>query len=160
MAIWSGPCISVYHHSMVWIPIWSRTQFHGIYIPICTRFYQVKIGKKGVWNFGRRIAISTASWQNQQNCMCAHRRLRSAWASAQSDQSLRCPQRLIWVFAVRLKKPWVLSYPLSAQRRLWSDWAYSQADVSHHWAYSHFVGFVMKWLISLLIMVQKQRKED
>ena len=31
-----------------------------------------------------------ASWQNQQNGMCAQRRLRSAWASAQSDQSLRC----------------------------------------------------------------------
>ena len=28
---------------------------------------------------------------NQQNGMCAQRRLRSAWASAQSDQSLRCP---------------------------------------------------------------------
>ena len=32
-----------------------------------------------------------ASWQNQQNGMCAQRRLRSAWASAQSDQSLCCP---------------------------------------------------------------------
>ena len=31
------------------------------------------------------------SWQNQQNGMCAQRRLRSAWVSAQSDQSLRCP---------------------------------------------------------------------
>ena len=41
--------------------------------------------------------------------LCAQRRLRSAWASAQSDQNL------CW--------PWVLSYPLSAQRRLWSDWA-------------------------------------
>ena len=30
------------------------------------------------------------SWQNQQNDFCAQRRLRSAWASAQSDQSLRC----------------------------------------------------------------------
>ena len=27
------------------------------------------------------------------------------------------------VFAVRMKKACVLSYPLSAQRRLWSDWA-------------------------------------
>ena len=27
-----------------------------------------------------------ATWQNQQNGMCAQRRLRSAWASAQSDQ--------------------------------------------------------------------------
>ena len=26
------------------------------------------------------------------------------------------------VFAVCIKKAWVLSYPLSAQRRLWSDW--------------------------------------
>ena len=36
------------------------------------------------------------SWQNQQNGMCTQRRLRSAW----------------------VKKAWVLSYPLSAQRRL------------------------------------------
>ena len=35
--------------------------------------------------------IWAASWQNQQNGMCAQRRLRSAWASAQSDQSLCCP---------------------------------------------------------------------
>ena len=32
-----------------------------------------------------------ASWQNQQNDLCAKRRLRSAWASAYSDESLRCP---------------------------------------------------------------------
>ena len=30
------------------------------------------------------------SWQNQQNGRCTQLRLRSAWASAQSDQSLRC----------------------------------------------------------------------
>ena len=35
-------------------------------------------------------AIWAASWQNQQNGMCAKPRLRSAWASAQSDQSLCC----------------------------------------------------------------------
>ena len=29
--------------------------------------------------------------QNQQNDLCAQRRLRSAWASSQSDHSLRCP---------------------------------------------------------------------
>ena len=34
--------------------------------------------------------IWAASWQNQQNVVCAQRRLRSAWASAQADQSLRC----------------------------------------------------------------------
>ena len=49
-----------------------------------------------------------------------------------------------------MKKAWVLSYPLSAQRRLWSDWC--QAGLSLRWAHSHFlvchvaahfVGFVM-----------------
>ena len=31
------------------------------------------------------------SWQNQQNDSCAQQRLGSAWAFAQSDQSLHCP---------------------------------------------------------------------
>ena len=39
-----------------------------------------------------------------------------------------------------------LSYPLSAQRSLWSDWAAAQADLSLCWAHTHFVGFVMSWL--------------
>ena len=43
-------------------------------------------------------------------------------------------------------KAWVLSYPLSAQRRLWSDWADAQADLSLRCPHSHFVGFVMSWL--------------
>ena len=52
--------------------------------------------------------------KTQQNDLCAQRRLRSAWR----------------VFEVRMKKHWVLSYPLSALRRLWSDWANAQADLS------------------------------
>ena len=39
-----------------------------------------------------------------------------------------------------MKKPLVLSYSLSAQRRLWSDWADVQADLSLRWVYTHFVG--------------------
>ena len=41
----------------------------------------------------------------------------------------------IRVFAVRLNEPWVLSYPLSRQRRLWSHWADAQADLSLRWAH-------------------------
>ena len=33
-----------------------------------------------------------------------------------------------------------------AQRRLWSDWADAQADLSLPWRHSHFVGFVMSSL--------------
>ena len=37
--------------------------------------------------------------------------------------------------AVRLKKTWILSYLLGAQRRLWSDLADAQADLSLRYAH-------------------------
>ena len=60
---------------------------------------------------------SDCSWANiymsrhmtkPNKMMYAQWRLRLAWASAQSDQSLRCPH----------EEAWVLCYPWSAQRRL------------------------------------------
>ena len=67
---------------------------------------------------GQKIHI----WQNQQNdCV----------PSEDSD----CCQS----FVVSMKKAWVLSYPLSAQWRLWSDWADAKADLSLRWAHCHFV---------------------
>ena len=82
--------------------------------------------------------IWAATWQNQQN-ECA--------PSEDSDQPGHAPS-LIRVFAVRIMKAWVLSYPFSAQRRLWSDLADAQVCLSLRWAHSHFVGFFMSWLIS------------
>ena len=60
--------------------------------------------------------------------------------SEDSDQSGH-PPSLIRVLAVRIKKAWVLSYPLSAQRRLWSDWADAQADLSLCLAHMPFCWF-------------------
>ena len=57
--------------------------------------------------------------------VCTQQGLRSAWAYPS----------LIRVFAVRVKKHWILSYPLSAQRRLFAGCT------------CHFVGFVMLRLI-------------
>ena len=57
--------------------------------------------------------------------------------SEDSDQPGH-PPSLIRVCAVRLKQNWILSYPLSAQRRLWSDWADAQADLSLRWAQRSF----------------------
>ena len=54
--------------------------------------------------------------------------------SEDSDQP-GYPLSLIRVFAVRMKKAWVLSYPLNAQRRLCSDWAYAPSDLSLRWAH-------------------------
>ena len=60
--------------------------------------------------------------------------------------------RPVWsVFAVCMKKAWVLSYPSSTQRRLWSDWADAQADLSLRCVHTHFIGFVMLWFKLLLI---------
>ena len=74
-------------------------------------------------------AIWAATWQNQQNG-CA--------PSEDTDQPGHLPS-LIRVFAVRMKKGWVLSYPISAERRLirlggcpgWSE--SSLAAHSFHW---------------------------
>ena len=79
-----------------------------------------------------------ASWQNQQND-CA--------PSENSDQPGHLPS-LIRVFTVRMKKAWLLSYPLNAQQRLWSDRTDIQADLSLHWAHSHFVGFVIQFTLT------------
>ena len=75
-----------------------------------------------------------ASWQNNQND-CAPRE--------DSDQPGH-PPSLIRVFAVRMKEAWVLSHPLSAQRRLWSDWADAKG-----WSESllgtHVILLVLSW---------------
>ena len=84
--------------------------------------------------------IWAAKWENQQS-ECS--------PSKDSDQPGH-PPSLVRVFAVRTKKPWVLSYPLSAQQRLWSDWADAQADLSLRLAHTHFVGFFMSRLMYVL----------
>ena len=81
--------------------------------------------------------IWATTWQNQQN---------EYGPSEDSDQPGHSPS-LIRAFAVRMKKAWVFSYPLSAQWRLWSDWADAQANLSLRWVHSHFVGFDMSRLI-------------
>ena len=60
--------------------------------------------------------------------------------SEESDQP-GYPPSLIRAFAVRMKKHWVLSYPLSALQRPWSDWAEAQADMSFRWTHRSFCWF-------------------
>ena len=73
------------------------------------------------------------TWQNQQ-CGCA--------PSEDSDQ-LGHPPSLSRVFAVRSVDSQGRTVSSCGQRRLWSDWADAQADLSLRWAHTHFVGFVM-----------------
>ena len=71
--------------------------------------------------------------------------------SEDSDQPGH-PPSLIRVFAVRMKKPWVLIDPLSVQRRLWSDWADAQADLSLRWAHGSFLLVLSLWRLSYVCL--------
>ena len=66
----------------------------------CTGWYKSLLGTPVIlFGFVWLKCLWDAWWENQQHELCAQRRLRSAWASAQSDQSLPC----------RMKKAWALS---------------------------------------------------
>ena len=67
--------------------------------------------------------------------MCTKRRLKSAWASAQSDQFSLSTRRNL----SSLVTHWVHSED-------WSDWADTHVDLIPSRELSHFVGFVMRWL--------------
>ena len=82
--------------------------------------------------------------------MCAQRRLRSAWVSAQSEQSLRCLQE-------ESLGPFL---PIERKRGLWSDWADAQADLSLRWAHSHYAGFVMRRPKYIVLQTAKNYIDD
>ena len=81
-------------------------------------------------------------WSTMLNTKLPHDKTnkRICVPSKDSDQLGHLPS-LIRVFSVRMKKSWILSYPLRAQRRLWSDWAAAQANLSLCWAQSSFYWF-------------------
>ena len=78
------------------------------------------------------VIIWATSWQSQQN----------DWAPSEDSDQPRHSPSLIRVFAVRMKKAWVLSYPLSAQQRLRSDWAgWSESSLDAQ----SFCWFFLSW---------------
>ena len=79
---------------------------------------QIRLGIRPVWS---------------ESSLCARRDIGSLatyWAHSEESDQTGHPPSLIRVFAVRTKRHWVLSYPLSAQRIVWSDWTDAQADLS------------------------------
>ena len=72
--------------------------------------------------------------RNNNTCISVYEK----WAAALTKSPV-CPAKTqislgicpVWsVLAVRMKKPWVFSFLLSAQWRRWSDWADANADLS------------------------------
>ena len=74
--------------------------------------------------------VKTPNWDqkhccryNKENEPPHDKTNKMACAPSQDSEQPWHPPSQIRVFAVRMKKAWVLSYPLSAQRRRYSDWA-------------------------------------
>ena len=104
-----------------------------------------------------RVCIWASKWQNQQNHLWAQRWLRSVWASIS----------LIRIFAICMKKYWVLIYQLSGQQRLirldrcqgcWSDWRMPRLIWVLAGHTEHFVGFVVLRLINIIKVTTKLSK--
>ena len=118
---------------MTYVWVWCLAMVFRTWM-LCIRLYNcMKRNEIQLQDFFQKFTdkntIWATTWQNQQ----------SDCAPSEDSYQPGHPPSLIRVFAVRMKKAWVLSYPLSAQRRLWSDWADAR-----------FVGFVMSRLISFL----------
>ena len=96
-----GPSVPA---KMIWSPSWSvpLTRITSIVVPSPGNAFTCKIQNK----------YFEPPHDKTNKMACA--------PSEDSDQPGHLPS-LIRVFAVRMKKAWVLSYPLSAQPRLWSD---------------------------------------
>ena len=94
------------------------------------------------------ISIWAVAWQNQQINMCAQQRLRSSWASAQSDHSLRC------------------LHDETLTRSSTTHWAHSEDSCQTRrmpfWVFTgcicHFVGFVMLWLMYIFLFSWSKKK--
>ena len=85
--------------------------------------------------------LPCTNWKNLPSASVPHRQAQASEPPHDKTNEMACapckdsekpghPPNLIRVFAVLMKKAWVLSYPLSTQQRLWSDWADAHADLS------------------------------
>ena len=87
--------------------------------------------------------VETMSYQHHLSIMVLHlschvdKTSKITCAPSKDSDLPGHPPSLIRVFAVRMKKPWILSYPFSA----------SEDSVCT----CHFVGFVMWWLILITL---------
>ena len=102
------------------------------------QMWNYQIGQKKRWNMTNvscllHTTLLSESFVNYHEPR--HDKTNKVTVPSENSDQLGHPPSLIRVFAVRRKKARVLSYPLSAQQRLWSGRT------------CHFVCFVTRWLI-------------
>ena len=98
------------------------------------KFYLVPVTKRSILLFNNFTASHLGRIVTKQ----------TKWHVSPAKTQISLGIHPVWSassFAVRLKQAWVLGYPLSAQRRVRSDWADTQADLSLRWAHMPFCWF-------------------
>ena len=84
----------------------------------------------------------TKSIKNHLSCCLRNRFSELSHLMRPAKAQISLGIRPVWsVFTVCMKKDWIFSYPMNAQRSLWSDWADAQADLSLRWAHMPFCWF-------------------
>ena len=91
--------------------------------PVNNKILRWKLSTIAIQNI---LIIDSVSYSCQRKTKCSNepphvKTNKMACAPSEDSAQPGHPPSLIRVFAYRMKKAWVLSYPQSAQRRLWSD---------------------------------------
>ena len=108
----------------------------------CSRILKCKNKIKNNFNKMQKFSLGLLLYWSKMSVHSSH--AKNEPPHDKTSNMTVCPAKtrsLIRVFAIRLKKAWVLSYPLSAKQRLWSDWVDAKADLSLRWAHRSFCRF-------------------
>ena len=132
----------------LWVYVLNKT-FKGLRPHTCTRTRKQWIDLKAVPQ-SKITARQQREEQKPQNELPHDKTNKMTCAPSKDSDQPGHPPRLIWIFAVRMKKLWILGYHWSAKRRLWSDWADAQDDLSFHWAHK-FCWFFHSLYLSIFL---------
>ena len=122
-AVWSGSTLFAIPSASFWH--YSKVEPHS------SNFRVITTNFLGVWIFRKFTVMSFTALVRMRKWATTRQNQQNSYAPSEDSDQPGHPPSLIRVFAVRMKEAWVLSYPLSAQRRLWSDWA----DLSLRWVH-------------------------
>ena len=116
---------------------WGKTTFHCTSQLFWSSWWVCKKGQGhrhswiATYNLKSVNTKWASAWQNQQNDLCTQQRHRSAWASVQSAQSLRCPHKETLDPELPIER--------TAETLIWlGGWVFAGRT-------GHFVGFVALW---------------
>ena len=91
---------------------------------ICLTERFMRFNEKGFWS----------KYRNKSSCKTYEpphdKNNKMTFSPSEDSDQPGHPPSLMRVFAVRMKKHWILSYQLSALRKRWSDWTAAQAESS------------------------------